>query len=148
MQWTGYPRVLKGDKEMKTKNMIYGLVGAFLLGGSLFGQKNGAQVGAQQNQEENQIQEQIQNQLGPLADELKQLRLSYREQVRVMLEERVQLIQQYRMATEEEKIAIRRQLREHQEQIAETHRQLRREMRDQIREIRDQRRKRIQNPGG
>ena len=133
---------------MKTKHTIYGLVAAIILGGSVYGQDNGAEVGTEQNQEQVQILEQIQNELGPLADELRQLRLSYREQVRVMLAERERLIQQYRLATEEGKVAIRRQLREHQEQIAETHRQLRREMRDQIREIRAERRKMIQNPGG
>jgi vacuolar-type H+-ATPase subunit I/STV1 len=121
-----------------------------LLGGSLFGQKSDAQVGTEQDQEENQeqVQEQIQIQLGPLADELQQLRLSYREQVQVLLEERKNLIRQYWLATEEEKIAVLRQLREHQKTIAETHRQLRREMRDQIRQIRAERRKRIENPGG
>lgn len=132
---------------MKLNYTIYGLAGAFLLGGSLFGQ-TGDSAKPEQVQVSEQLQEQVQNQLGSLADDLRQLRLWYREQAKVLLQERARLIQIYRLATEEEQTAIRKQIREHQATIAETHRRLRRELRDQIREIRHERRRQIENPGG
>jgi hypothetical protein len=131
---------------MKSRIGIYWLVGIFLTGGLLHGQQTEGADGSQQTQLQQHIQ--VQNQLGPLADDLRQLRLQYREQVKVLLQERERLVQQYRLATEEEKVAIRKQIREHQTAIAETHRQLRRELRDQIREIRQERRRQIQTPGG
>lgn len=141
---------------MQSKFAIVGLIGAFLLGGSVFGQQNGgsgSEGGSGQNQEQNQNQEEtrdgLQQQLGPLYDQLKQLRYEYRKQVRVLLIEREELIAEYRAATEQTtKERIARQIREHQTQIAETHRQLRRQLRDEIREIRHQRRLEMENPGG
>lgn len=132
---------------MKINYTIYGLAATFLLGGSLFG-KTGDTAEPQQTQNQEQIRSEIQNQLGPLADDLRQLRLRYREQVKVLLQERERLIRIYRLATEEEQAAIRKQIREHQATIAETHRRLRRELRDQIREIRHERRRQIETPGG
>jgi hypothetical protein len=137
---------------MKSRFGIYWLVGAFLVGGSLHGQETVGSDGSQQEPDPEQVQQEtqdgVQNQLGPLADDLRQLRLQYREQVKVLLQERERLIQLYRLATEEEQMAIRKQIREHQVTIAETHRQIRRELRDQIRQIRHDRRRQIDGAGG
>ena len=144
---------------MKSNITFYGLAASILLGGSLAGQTDDANVTQQtqtqdttqtqtETQTQDQVKDQVQHQLGPLADQLTQLRLDYREQVLTLLEERERLIRLYRLATEEEKMAIRKQLREHQATIAETHRMLRRQLRDQIRDIRDNRRKTIQDQGG
>ena len=117
------------------------------LAGSLVGRTGDARK-TQQTRNQGQTLDRDQIDLGPLADQLRQLRLDYREQVLPLLEERERLIWQYRSATEEELVAIRKQLREHQAIIAETHRMFRRNMWDQIREIRDERRVRILDQGG
>ena len=65
-----------------------------LLGGSLSGKTDGTRE-PEQTRTQDQINDQVQHKLAPLVDQLRRLRLDYREAVLTLLEERERLIRQY-----------------------------------------------------
>jgi len=79
---------------MKSIVTIYGLAASMLLGGSLSGETDGTRE-PQPTRTQDQINDQVQHKLAPLVDQLRRLRLDYREAVLTLLEERERLIRQY-----------------------------------------------------